>query len=71
MTPLEKKLAEALWKAWNELAIIRARDGVPYTHLGYRAGVAPDYFSAVVDECEAAITAATGEPPKPWPLAIP
>lgn len=67
MTALEKQLTAALWKAWNELNTIRARDGVPYTHLGYRAGVAEDYFSAVVDECEVGIQAATGQPPQPWP----
>jgi hypothetical protein len=70
MTDLEKQLAGALWKAWHELNTIRARDGVPRTHQGFKSDVAEDYFSEVVDECGAAIQAATGEPPKPWPLTF-
>jgi hypothetical protein len=57
----------ALWQAWCELNTIRARDGVPYTVGGYTTSVTEDYFSKVVDDCEAAIEKLTGEPPKPWP----
>jgi hypothetical protein len=67
MTDLEKQLTAALWKAWKELNTIRARDGVPRTFHGWKSDVSEDYFSEVVDECGAAITAATGKPPEPWP----
>lgn len=53
---------QALEKAARELNEIRARDGVPYTHLGYQAGVSEEYFSSVVDECFAAIGHNSGKP---------
>ena len=67
MTALEQQLTAALWKAWMELNTIRARDGVPRRDDGMPSDVDEDYFSEVVDECGAAIEAATGAPPKPWP----
>lgn len=69
MTPLENQLLRALWKAWNELNVIRAADGVPYTAVSgiiSKSSVDENYFSDVVDECAGAIEAATGAPPKPW-----
>lgn len=53
----------ALWAAWKELNEIRARDGVPYTHQGYKASVDEGYFSQVVDACEAVL----GDDTMPWP----
>lgn len=60
------KIAHAIWAAWSELNAIRARDGVPYTHQGYKADVASDYFSEVVDGCEAAYKLLTGMEIQPW-----
>lgn len=54
------ELLAACQKAVKELNEIRARDGVPYTHSGYKASVTEEYFSSVVDECFAAIAKATG-----------
>lgn len=51
-------LLAACKKAVHELNEIRARDGVPYTHNGWRAGVSEEYFSSVVDECFSAIARA-------------
>jgi hypothetical protein len=48
-------MRSALEKAAYELNIIRARDGVPWTQFGTKSGVCPDYFSSVVDECQAAL----------------
>lgn len=45
-------------KAVRELNEIRARDGVPYTHSGWKASVDEDYFSSVVDDGFAAIAKA-------------
>jgi hypothetical protein len=64
---MDHDITLALWQAWNELNAIRARDGVPYTHQGWKASVDESYFSKVVDDCEAAIQKLTGEPPMPWP----
>jgi hypothetical protein len=47
--------AAALEKARYELNAIRARDGVPYTHMGWKASVDENYFSTVVDECGAVL----------------
>ena len=55
-----------LWAAWRELNAIRARDGVPYTHEGWKCEVSEEYFSALVD----ALDAALGEDAKPWPSKV-
>jgi tetrahydromethanopterin S-methyltransferase subunit B len=52
------QLTLALEKAYYELNTIRARDGVPYTHGGWKSSVCEEYFGSVVDECRAAIKAA-------------
>jgi len=70
MTNLEKQLTNALWMAWHELNTIRARDGVPRTYGGFKSDVNEEYFSEVVDTCSAAIQAATGQPPTPWPPVL-
>ena len=44
------KVLSALKRAYTELNIIRARDGVPYTHYGMKSDVDEKYFSSVVDE---------------------
>ena len=54
------EMYEALKKAVYELNTIRARDGVPYTHNGWKASVDEDYFSSVVDESFAALAKAEG-----------
>ena len=46
--------------AVRELNEIRARDGVPYTHLGFKSSVTEEHFSAVVDTCFRAIAKAKG-----------
>lgn len=53
----------ALWAAWRELNEIRARDGIPWTHQGCKAGVHEPYFYAVVDE----LADILGSDAKPWP----
>jgi hypothetical protein len=57
----ETQAARALVRAFRELNEIRARDGVPWTSSGYPACVSQDYFSAVVDEIDAAVIALTGK----------
>lgn len=54
------EMYEALKKAVYELNAIRARDGVPYTHDGWKASVDEEYFSSVVDESFAALAKAEG-----------
>ena len=49
------ELLMALKKAVHELNEIRARDGVPYTHSGWKASVDEEYFSSVVDQSFEAI----------------
>lgn len=51
-----------MWRAWRELNAIRARDGVPYTHMGYKCSVDEEYFSSVVDDLQACL----GEYAQPW-----
>jgi hypothetical protein len=58
-----KQLEVVAWAAWNELNAIRARDGVPYTHAGWKSDVDEVYFSQIVD----ALSNALGEDAMPWP----
>ena len=60
--------ARVLVKAYRQLNEIRARDGVPYTSMGYASSVDADYFSSVVDEIDAAVVALTGKPAHCHPL---
>lgn len=60
-------LLAALKKATHELNAIRARDGAPQ-HIDWGPkgpmqtnGCDPEYFDALVDECHATISKATGE----------
>jgi hypothetical protein len=57
------QLKMLLWAAWRELNEIRARDGVPWTHMGCKACVDEKYFSRLVDH----ISAVLGDDAKPWP----
>jgi len=53
-------MVEALKKCRHELNVIRARDGVPYTHYHMKSDVDEQYFSDVIDEAEAALAQAEG-----------
>lgn len=66
MTNLEQLLVTALRNAFDELNAIRARDGTPYHRDDSIPYSTEEYFSSVVEECSAAIEAATGEIPRPW-----
>ena len=66
MTDTEKLLVTALRNAWDVLNAIRARDGAPYHRNDGMPYFDPVYFDTLVEECDAAIEAATGETPKPW-----
>lgn len=66
MTDTEKLLVTALRNAWDVLKAIRARDGAPYHRNDNMPYFDPDYFDTLVEECDAAIEAVTGEMPKPW-----
>lgn len=56
-----RALVRAAVRAFAELNAIRARDGVPYTHSGWKSGVDEKYFSSVVDGLDEAVKAATGK----------
>ena len=57
------RLEALLWAAWRELHTIQARDGVPYTHGGFKAGVSEHYWAALTGM----ISDTLGEDAKPWP----
>ena len=65
-----RTIAIALWQAHAELQAILARDGVPYTHNGWKSGVDPEYFERVVCDTRAALlllSTVTGEDwSTPW-----
>lgn len=52
---LAKRQHDALVDAHRELNTIRARDGVPYCYDGRKSDVSEDWFSQVVDNCNALI----------------
>lgn len=61
-----KQTLRALWKAWYELNVIHARDGVPYTRNNGKSSVDYEYFSSVVEECKNVIEECLGKPITPW-----
>lgn len=68
LTTREKLLVTALRNAWSVLNAIRARDGTPYHHKDGMPYFDESYFDTLVDECDAAIEAVTGDMTKPWPF---
>lgn len=56
-----RALVRAAVRAFAELNAIRARDGVPYTHNGWKSDVQEEYFSSVVDGLDEAVKAVTGK----------
>lgn len=50
----------AMCQAYHEMNVIRARDGVPYTHAGYKSDVAQDYWDAVMERLDKVVRDATG-----------
>ena len=54
-TKIEERVVRAMVRAYAELNSIRARDGVPKGSM-----VDEEYFSAVVDEVDAAVRDLTG-----------
>jgi len=57
----EQKAIRAMVQAFRELNTIRARDGVPYTHMGMKACVCQEYFSQVVDDLDEAVKLLSGQ----------
>jgi hypothetical protein len=55
-----RALVRAAVRAFAELNAIRARDGVPYMHGGWKSDVDEAYFSSVVDGLDEAVKSATG-----------
>lgn len=50
----------AMCQAYQEMNIIRARDGVPYTSYGYKSDVSPEYWDSIMKKLDSAVTEATG-----------
>ena len=53
-------LVDAALLAYQELNEIRARDGIPWTHMGCPSDVTPEHFSSVVEKLDKAVLDATG-----------
>lgn len=66
VNPFKEKVAMVVWRAWTEMNEIKARDGVPYTHLGYKSSVDEDYFASVVKDLEDLYRDITGLEMCPW-----
>lgn len=58
---LLNQLTRAAVFAFREMNEIRARDGVPYTHMGCKSSVTEEHFSRVADMLDEAVKAATGK----------
>lgn len=65
ITPLVEDIdfaIEMLARAYKELNEIRARDGVPYTHMGHKACVSEQYFSDTIDDIDCCVRRLSGRP---------
>lgn len=61
----DPKNAASIWAAWKEMSAVRARDGVPYGHVGGMVGktdVSYEYWSNIVDRLGAML----GDECQPW-----
>jgi len=61
MSDIELRAVRVMVRAFLELNTIRARDCVPWTHMGHASSVDAEYFSSVVDELDAVVTEMTGK----------
>lgn len=68
MTIDERKALRCLVFAYQELNAIRARDGVPYTHTGFKSDVDEKYWSDLVDSIDLVVVKATGHTAHCHPL---
>ena len=55
------KVLLAIALAYKELNAIRARDGVPYTHDGWKSSIDEEYFAGVVDKLDEAMIDMSGQ----------
>lgn len=51
---------KVMCEAWTEMNIIRARDGVPYMHNGYKSDVSQEYWDDIMQRLDEEVTTATG-----------
>lgn len=51
---------KAMCEAWTEMNTIRARDGVPYMHNGYKSDVSQAYWDDIMQRLDDEVKKATG-----------
>lgn len=51
---------KVMCEAWTEMNTIRARDGVPYMHNGYKSDVSQEYWDDIMQRLDDAVKSATG-----------
>ena len=51
---------KAMCEAWTEMNTIRARDGVPCMHNGYKSDVAQEYWDDIMQRLDDEVKKATG-----------
>jgi len=51
---------KTMCEAWTEMNTIRARDGVPYMHNGYKSDVTQEYWDDIMQRLDDEVKAATG-----------
>lgn len=51
---------KAMCEAWTEMNTIRARDGVPYMHNGFKSDVAQEYWDDIMQRLDDEVKKATG-----------
>ena len=59
MSPAE---IQTICMAWNEMNIIRARDGVPYCHDGRQSDVTQEHWDEIMFRLQLIIERETGKP---------
>lgn len=53
-------IVKVMCQAYQEMNVIRARDGVPYMHNGYKSDVSQEYWDSIMDKLDEEVENATG-----------
>ena len=58
---IPKHVLKLLCQVCAEMRIIRARDGVPYTHTGYKSDVSQEYWDSLISDIDEVVVKETGK----------
>jgi len=58
---MKESAIKVMCEVWSEMNAIRARDGVPYMHNGWKSDVSQEYWDDMMDRLNKEVIDATGK----------